>query len=93
MSWFYEFTVSLLFRAEVAPLAEEIKYVNTSALFLTKLKTVDEKESLLRYSYPTIYIYFLHSMDRKDELADLLTDQPTPETYTWHIHSELLTHL
>ena len=88
-SWLYELQLSAQFRKEAACFLSQTKF-KVLLSQLAACKTEEEKETCLRHVYPVIYVGFLRSMGRSEEVKELFDGTITYENYTWYIHAELL---
>lgn len=86
MSWVYEVQTSSTFREETLGFLEESELATLPAALASRKKP-EEKESLLRLTYPAAFPALLKAMGRIEELQKLYVGY---ENYTWYILGEIV---
>ena len=91
-SWLFDFKCSESFRRQLAlDIAEsDATQVEELAAQLDNLWTEDEKLTLLRNQFPSIYVSHLISINKQEELDSLFDGTVTMDNMFWYIHVELL---
>ena len=79
-SWIYDLLGSAALRSENCFEENDCEALESS---LAECKTTNEKELVLRHSFPTTFICFLKSTGRIREVNDLFGKKPDGSTYTW----------
>ena len=100
-SWFFDFCFSPTMRNRIVNDIPEPEQVSEVLPLLAELSTADEKEAFLKRCHPTVYVYFLRSTGRTDEVDALwsydITEyrqgEVTKENMRWYIYIELLPRL
>ena len=88
----FELQISILFRKLIENILENAGVQNVlinKTAKIHQLPTIEQCETHLRRTYPTVYYAFLKAMGRYKEVMRLYDGSPSSENMTWYIQGEL----